>query len=493
MTKVHAFNVLKIVLLDFRQTKLLDQYFERSVLTALEAFESPKYVLFLHSSISPASEFQLHGCPRSPMSHITILTDPTSWNVRNVGLILFSTLVHRSLSTGKATQNLYSSRTVLSTRQTFAAWHAKFPSILPFITEYLRARQPSSSSTTNTSSNTETNRHSPLFPILIILRSLRHSPNSETLQKQLIPLVEPYLASREWQIRQVAAQALSSLLSPTDALLRIRTKANIPSHDLNAIHGEMCLVERLIADVVEWSEVGEAAKYAIEEKLLVQLRDIDYAEVPILGQKALDCVKAYMENTTPVGDALRRRAGQVAVEAIASQARRTVSLGQSLLLLSSSSIRLHDPSSRGLDTLLNSSHSEAQLAALQCLEAGRKAETTQSTFASVVSLALSEHQDVYVRVAALDAVSSIAWSSEALSGSSDPKRLDFCKKVEEIMRTTKCVPLKQAALPALGWGLSLASEEGSPDEAIFDRLARYLLQACHEDEVSQLAETDFLE
>lgn len=42
ITKVHAFNVIKIVLLDARQTKLLDRYFERAVLTALNAFTSPK-------------------------------------------------------------------------------------------------------------------------------------------------------------------------------------------------------------------------------------------------------------------------------------------------------------------------------------------------------------------------------------------------------------------------------------------------------------------
>ncbi len=42
-TKVHAFNILKIVLLDAKQSKLLDRYFERAVMTALHAFASPKY------------------------------------------------------------------------------------------------------------------------------------------------------------------------------------------------------------------------------------------------------------------------------------------------------------------------------------------------------------------------------------------------------------------------------------------------------------------
>jgi hypothetical protein len=42
VTKVHAFNILKIVLLDARQSKLLDRYFERAVMTASHAFASPK-------------------------------------------------------------------------------------------------------------------------------------------------------------------------------------------------------------------------------------------------------------------------------------------------------------------------------------------------------------------------------------------------------------------------------------------------------------------
>lgn len=42
ITKVHAFNILKIVLLDAKQAKLLDRYFERAVMTALHAFASPK-------------------------------------------------------------------------------------------------------------------------------------------------------------------------------------------------------------------------------------------------------------------------------------------------------------------------------------------------------------------------------------------------------------------------------------------------------------------
>jgi hypothetical protein len=42
VTKVHVFNILKIVLLDARQARVLPKYFERAVLLALDAFESYK-------------------------------------------------------------------------------------------------------------------------------------------------------------------------------------------------------------------------------------------------------------------------------------------------------------------------------------------------------------------------------------------------------------------------------------------------------------------
>jgi len=47
ITKVHAFNVLQVVLPDAKQGKFLDRYFEKAVMTAIGAFESPKSVFRL--------------------------------------------------------------------------------------------------------------------------------------------------------------------------------------------------------------------------------------------------------------------------------------------------------------------------------------------------------------------------------------------------------------------------------------------------------------
>jgi hypothetical protein len=42
MTRVHTFNILKIVFLDARQSKEFDRYFERALMAALQAFSSPE-------------------------------------------------------------------------------------------------------------------------------------------------------------------------------------------------------------------------------------------------------------------------------------------------------------------------------------------------------------------------------------------------------------------------------------------------------------------
>lgn len=42
ITRVHAFNILKILLLDAKQARFLGRYFETAVMTAVQAFESEK-------------------------------------------------------------------------------------------------------------------------------------------------------------------------------------------------------------------------------------------------------------------------------------------------------------------------------------------------------------------------------------------------------------------------------------------------------------------
>jgi hypothetical protein len=117
-----------------------------------------------------------------------------SWNVRNVALMLFSTLVNRSLQSARTSQHMYVSRAALEGRQTFAAWHSRYPRILPCISAYLERY---------TSGGGEAG-HTALFPMLIILRSLKWSEDEKGLQAQLSRALRPYLGSPEWQVSVTA-------------------------------------------------------------------------------------------------------------------------------------------------------------------------------------------------------------------------------------------------------------------------------------------------
>lgn len=120
-----------------------------------------------------------------------------SWNVRNVGLILFSSLTLRSLASERGTQDFYRSREMLATRQPFHIWHTKYPSVLPFVVTFLQ------DSAANRSDKIRGTNHSALFPILVILRSLRWSEQGTAIQDALTSAIVPYLNSTEWQVRRL--------------------------------------------------------------------------------------------------------------------------------------------------------------------------------------------------------------------------------------------------------------------------------------------------
>jgi hypothetical protein len=98
---------------------------------------------------------------------------------------------------------MYATREALGQRQTFAAWHERYPRILPFVADYLRryavASDGGAAGGMQGTASTST-AHSALVPMLIIIRSLRWSEKSEEVQAELRDAVRPFLSSREWQV-----------------------------------------------------------------------------------------------------------------------------------------------------------------------------------------------------------------------------------------------------------------------------------------------------
>ncbi|EAL20900.1 hypothetical protein CNBE2610 [Cryptococcus deneoformans B-3501A] len=450
VTKVHALNVLKIVLLDARQTKWFDVWFERSVITALQAFESP------------------------------------DWNVRNVGLILFSTLVHRCLAPPRGGQDYYRSRTTLASRRPFSLFHNKYPLILPFLKEYL---------TKGSNPDCQTRiRHSPLLPILIIVRSLRWSDKNSEMLSDLARAVEPYLRSREYQIRQTAAQALSSTVSPSEALQRALSIENYlsPSPEMaNETHGYICFLRQLISNFIEWETVHAESRAGIDNILLRLVKEYIPGTHPTITADVIGCVESYLVCTSVGKGPLVTEITSRAQKYMNRASRAFVPAEEFRLAACAAVLSTHAASPSIILSLLGSSSSEASniviLENLWHLQESYSPELVDR----VISLGVRGKAGEGIQLKALNVLSEITWQSVDCDALAEWKEKggrfeSVCEALDRIVINSKCVPIREAALVALAWALhhALTNSPGESKKVIsmYGRLARYVLRASHEDE-----------
>jgi len=401
-----------------------------------------------------------------------------------VGLILFATLIHRSLNLAKS-HDLFEYRINTATRQTFIAWHTKHSSILPYLTQYLQVNQLASNG----------NKHSPLFPILIIIRSLRYSDAGSEIQKPLVPVVESLLGSREWQVRKVAAQALASLLSPQEALYRATnwTTSIKSAKGNNEIHGRFMLLSLLFEHVIDWPKVDNLAKKQIEVHL-VRARD-QQGKLPLLdiSNVVIRCVASYLAAARSTNTLLRERTADTAKSMLFSPVTSQRPAQGTQLWLSASFLLDQCPSTETLRSMLdfgNPSMDFQQLPTLWALQGLMGPSSLVkyvdiSVFRQIIALARSKSHDIAVRITAMDTLRLVTWETTILAATGAETRRALIKDLSEIVRGTKYVPLREAALPALAWGVawSVSAEDPDLDCGV---LARELLRSSHEDEVSKI-------
>lgn len=450
VTKVHALNVLKIVLLDARQAKWFDVWFERSVITALQAFESP------------------------------------DWNVRNVGLILFSTLVHRCLAPPRGGQDYYRSRTTLASRKPYSLFHNKYPLILPFLMEYLAKGSDPDCQTGNT--------HSPLLPILIIVRSLKWSDKNAEMLSNLARAVELYLGSREYQIRQTAAQALSSAISPSEALKRVLSIENYlsPSPEMiNATHGYICLLRQLISNFIEWETVDAESLARIDNILLRLVKEYIPETHPTITADIIGCVESYLTSTGvdkgPIVTEITCRAQKY----MNRPSPAFVPAEEFRLVACTAVLSTHAASPSIILSLLGSSSSEASnIFILEHLWHLRESYSPE-LLDRVISLGVRGKAGEGVQLKALNVLSEITWQSMDCDILAEWKEKGgrfetVCEALDRIVINSKCVPIREAALVALGWALHHALTDSSGENkrviSMYERLAQYVLRVSHEDE-----------
>lgn len=304
--------------------------------------------------------------------------------------------------------------------------------------------------------------HSPLFPALIILRSLRWSQDGASEAAQLCPIVEGYLSNPDIQIRAVASQALSSLLSPDQAVEKAKVTATRISHssmDLNLVHGRLLFLEHLITDVIQWENVSDDDRRILEDRMresLWQQRN------PTIVTAAVDCVNAYVSLVEPLTPSLPSITKEIALSSL----RRSNAPGADLLCASAAKALV---SSNLVDLLHPSMPEDAHLTALENLGAS---DYSDATFKSLVKLCQSPVGDG-VHTAVFDALAS--WPSTAEFEDNRPAIADI---VWKRYQKTRCVPLKEAALVAMG------RFSADQDVERIAKLATLISEAAAEEQVS---------
>ena len=385
--------------------------------------------------------------------------------MRNVGLILFSTITHRSLTTGRS-QELAGTRAGLATRQTLASWHKLYPSLIPHISDYLRRSYKQGPATLT--------EHSPLFPILIILRSLRWSEEGARTAEFLFPVVERYLSSVEWQVREVASQALSSLVSPKEALEKAKVTATRISHqsdDLNLAHGRLLFLRRLFADVVPWSEADNTDKSLLERHLKAALQGWAGCQAAVIPKAVFDCINEYAAQTNPTAPALVSEAKRAACGFLYTPS--SYAPGIDLLHDSAAETVLIDAEPKDILSLLATSVPEdAQLIALDRLVDSRF--QVAEVLTALIALAQARIGNA-LRTKLFDVLS--AWPS---SPEADKEIAKLGNLLEKVVKSTRCVPLREAALGALG----RATVASDLDPSRIALLAERLEQSSNESTVS---------
>lgn len=276
--------------------------------------------------------------------------------------------------------------------------------------------------------------HSPLFPVLIILRSLRWSQDGATEAAQLCPIVEAYLSNTDIQVRAVASQALSSLLSPDQAIEKAKVTATRISHssmDLNLVHGRLLFLEHLITDVIQGENVSDDDRRILEDRMresLWQQRN------PTIVTAAVDCVNAYTALVQPLTPSLPSITKEIALSSL----KRSNGPGVDLLCASAAKALL---SSNLVDLLSPSLPEDAHLIALEHIGS---TDYTAAVLNALINLCQSPVGDG-VHTAIFDLLGS--WPS---TPEFEENRATIADIVWKRYQKTRCVPLKEAALVAMG-------------------------------------------
>ena len=104
-------------------------------------------------------------------------------------------------------------------------------------------------------------------------------------------------------------------------------------------------------------------------------------------------------------------------------------------------------------------------------------------FEQILTLARTSEPEDAMRCA-MTTLRNAPWTKELLDSIEIGPRRGFVRDMTTAVRRTKYVPVREAALPALAWGVRWLASITS-DSVPLTQLGQELLKSSHEDEVSQ--------
>jgi len=274
----------------------------------------------------------------------------------------------------------------------------------------------------------------------------------------------------------------------------------------NALHGHLLLLRHLIADVMEWQNVGAKDKVRIEGVILELLRYASDKRCPPVMKILLECIMAFDEASKSIATSTGL------IEAAVSFAEQTIRYkhhptqpGYHLLLDTCAAFLMdHRPAANTFLNLLSvSSGEDQQIAVLEALSTTSNM-LTLPVLERVCALVTSRSRSDSVRIAASQALVDASWDDAVLGSIDVAKRNLIYRQLSKILKQTTCVPLREAVLPALGWTTAWVSDSESSEihlmrqqcligetdratnDGAFADLAESLQHASHEEQVSSL-------
>jgi hypothetical protein len=256
---------------------------------------------------------------------------------------------------------------------------------------------------------------------------------------------------------------LSSLISPLEAIKEASNINLTSTCSSNDLHGNLLFLGYLFRSVIVTEDLTAESKSAIETKLseCVALQLQKPAHSPLVPQCLLWCIQGYTTYTGPTS-ILLQTALQLADETLA-RCPGSSRPGAGLAAAAAADLLLsQQPTTETALRLLNETSSEDNKLAVFARLSGWS-EVDGDVLARVLELATGTSATMAeaVQVAALDALSGadvvVKWAEKGLVETKHTLCAKAVRRIGEVYERTRCTPLKEAALPALGWAVARVS------------------------------------